>query len=76
MLKTTWKVEHCPECSRLAVKSLDEFFGCLKCRELPKEQVNPCSERACVYCGQPLIILMEACLTCGNQPRPTEETSF
>lgn len=67
----TWKVQHCPKCSRFAVKSLDEFFGCLKCRELPQKQVSDCDspEGGCVYCGQPLILLMDACLTCGNQPR-------
>ncbi|MFB2977588.1 hypothetical protein ACE1CM_15500 [Microseira sp. BLCC-F43] len=26
-------------------------------------------ERKCVYCRKPLILLMEACLDCGNQPR-------
>ncbi|HEY9729722.1 MAG TPA: hypothetical protein V6D50_25005 [Chroococcales cyanobacterium] len=68
MLDITWKVELCPKCRQIAVKSQDEFFGCLKCRKLPQDQMSQSPQRGCVYCGQPLIILMEACLTCGNQP--------
>ncbi|MBW4542928.1 MAG: hypothetical protein KME25_00545 [Symplocastrum torsivum CPER-KK1] len=69
MCNVSWKVERCSKCHQFAVKSKDEFWGCLKCRELPKDQVNQSLHGGCVYCGQPLILLMEACLTCGNQPR-------
>ncbi len=71
-----WKLELCPKCSGFAVKSLDEHFGCLKCRELPQDPANPAVEGGCVYCGQPLIFLMDACLVCGNQPRPEQDIDY
>jgi len=69
MLVVTWKVERCSKCRHFAVKSQDEFLGCLKCRDLSQHKVSHSLERGCVFCGQPLILLMDACLTCGNQPR-------
>jgi len=69
MKKVFWKVEHCPKCSSFAVKSLDDFWECLTCYELTDEAVNNFLERKCVYCSKPLIPLMEACLSCGDQPR-------
>jgi hypothetical protein len=69
MKNVIWEIKRCEKCSSLAVMSLDGFWGCLKCRELPADSVNPTSERTCVFCGKPLILLMEACLDCGNQPR-------
>lgn len=68
-----WKIELCQKCHSVSVLSQDGFWGCLKCRELPKESLSDCAFGACVYCGQPLIMLMEACLTCGNQPRPGQD---
>ncbi|MFB2968197.1 hypothetical protein ACE1CD_04440 [Aerosakkonema sp. BLCC-F183] len=64
-----WKVEQCDKCNTLAVKSIDEFWGCLQCRDLPKDALSLSLSGVCVYCRKPLIPLMEACLTCGNQPR-------
>ncbi len=69
-----WKIELCAECRSLAVKSQDDFLGCLKCRELPQESISHYLNGGCVYCGEPLILLMEACLTCGNQPRHEENS--
>lgn len=71
MLNVNWKVERCPKCHTFAVKSLDEFLGCLKCRELPPDQrdESDAPHGRCVYCGQALIYLMDACLMCGNQPK-------
>jgi hypothetical protein len=68
-INVQWKIELCSECRSLAVKSRDGFLGCLKCRELFHESVSQYPNGGCVYCGQPLILLMEACLTCGNQPK-------
>ncbi|HEY9849411.1 MAG TPA: hypothetical protein V6D28_08135 [Leptolyngbyaceae cyanobacterium] len=69
MKNLTWKVEHCPKCSSFAVKSIDGFWGCLKCRELAPDALSLYLEGKCIYCRQPLIPLMEACLSCGNQPK-------
>ncbi|HEY9598886.1 MAG TPA: hypothetical protein V6D33_14570 [Cyanophyceae cyanobacterium] len=68
VLDVTWKVERCPKCQEFAVKSQDEFFGCLKCLELLRHQPSDSPQPCCVFCGQPLIILMDSCLSCGNQP--------
>lgn len=62
-----WKIELCSECRSIAVKSQDGVMGCLKCREIPKLDSHAPNGK-CVYCYQPLILLMDACLTCGNQP--------
>ncbi len=67
MKSLQWKVEHCPDCQQIAVKSLDEFWGCLQCQVLLKPHDYP--EGCCVFCGTPLVMLMEGCLHCGrNQP--------
>ena len=69
MKNVMWEVKHCAKCSSFAVMSVDKFWSCLKCRELPLDTDDQCGERKCVYCRKPLILLMEACLDCGNQPR-------
>ena len=69
MKNISWKVECCAECHNLTVKSADGFWGCLKCRELAPDALSLYLEGKCVYCRQPLIPLMEACLSCGNQPK-------
>jgi hypothetical protein len=62
-----WKVALCPKCHCLSVESQDGVLGCLKCRE-SQALASECPDGGCVYCGQPLILLMDACLSCGNQP--------
>ena len=69
VINLQWKIEQCQKCRCIAVKSQDSFLECLKCGELSQESVSQYPNGGCVYCGQPLILLMEACLTCGNQPR-------
>lgn len=69
MKKVFWKVENCPKCTSVTVQSLDGFWGCLKCVELSDEAMSRYLEGKCVFCGNALIPLMEACLSCGNQPR-------
>ena len=69
IINLQWKIELCEQCRCIAVKSQDGVVGCLKCREMPQESVNHYPDGGCVYCGKPLILLMEACLDCGNQPR-------
>jgi hypothetical protein len=62
-----WKVSLCSKCECVAVESQDGVLGCLKCRE-SEALASECQNGGCVYCGQPLIFLMDACLSCGNQP--------
>ncbi len=62
-----WKVARCAKCSGLSVESQDGVLGCLKCRD-SQSLASECLNGGCVYCGQPLIFLMDACLSCGNQP--------
>lgn len=68
-LNLQWKIEPCPKCHCIAVQSQDGVLGCLKCRELSQVSASNYSQGKCVYCAQPLIMLMDACLSCGNQPR-------
>lgn len=61
------KVSLCSKCQCVAVESQDGVLvGCLKCRD--QALASECQNGSCVYCGQPLILLMDACLSCGNQP--------
>lgn len=67
IMNLQWKIEFCSGCRSIAVKSQDGMMGCLKCQEIP-ELDSHAPNGKCVYCSQPLILLMDACLTCGNQP--------
>jgi hypothetical protein len=69
IINLQWKIELCQKCRSVAVQSQDGLLGCVKCREMPQESVSQYPNGGCVYCGQPLILLMDACLDCGNQPR-------
>ncbi|MFB2934480.1 hypothetical protein ACE1B6_04315 [Aerosakkonemataceae cyanobacterium BLCC-F154] len=69
MKKVFWKIETCPKCTTFAVKSLDEFWGCLNCGDLSETAINNFLAGKCAFCGKPIIPLMDACLCCGNQPK-------